>query len=87
MTLLVTFMVLIGTVKINSPGETNEKIAGPLYTKSSSSLSLRYYTSDMSRLARNAILLKDLSLREKPSAITAVKDAKLTASSGLSAHR
>lgn len=65
MALLVIFMVLIGIVKLNALGQTNDEISGSLYSKASSSLSLRYYTSDMSRLARNAILLKDESRREK----------------------
>ncbi|WP_458038908.1 methyl-accepting chemotaxis protein [Pantoea ananatis] len=65
MALLVIFMVLIGIVKLNSLGQINDEISGSLYSKASSSSSLRYYTSDMSRLARNAILLKDESKREK----------------------
>ena len=65
MALLVIFMVLIGIVKINSLGHANDEISGSLYTKASTSLSLRYYTSDMSRLARNAILLSDVTKREK----------------------
>jgi len=65
MALLVMFMVLIGIVKINSLGHANDEISGSLYTKASTSLSLRYYTSDMSRLARNAILLSDVTKREK----------------------
>ena len=65
MALLVIFMVLIGIVKLNSLGQINDEISGSLYSKASSSSSLRYYTSDMSRLARNAILLKDESVREK----------------------
>lgn len=65
MALLVIFMVLIGIVKIDSLGRANDEISGSLYTKASSSLSLRYYTSDMSRLARNAILLSDPTQREK----------------------
>jgi methyl-accepting chemotaxis protein len=65
MALLVMFMVLIGVIKINSLGNANDEIAGSLYSKSSSSLSLRYYTSDMSRLARNAILLTDEYKRDK----------------------
>ena len=65
MALLVVFMVLIGIVKINALGNVNDEISGSLYTKSSTSLSLRYYTSDMSRLARNAILLSDITKREK----------------------
>lgn len=65
MVLLVMFMVLIGIVKINSLGRANDQISGSLYTKASASLSLRYYTSDMSRLARNAILLRDITQREK----------------------
>ncbi|WP_162285655.1 methyl-accepting chemotaxis protein [Pantoea stewartii] len=65
MALLVIFMVLIGVIKINSLGNANDEISGALYSKSSSSAALRYYTSDMSRLARNAILLKDMTKREK----------------------
>lgn len=65
MVLLVIFMVLIGILKINSLGRANDEISGGLYTKASASLSLRYYTSDMSRLARNAILLRDITQREK----------------------
>nr|WP_252988425.1 hypothetical protein [Pantoea stewartii] len=65
MALLVIFMVLIGVIKINSLGNANDEISGALYSKSSSSAALRYYTSDMSRLARNAILLKDVTKREK----------------------
>ncbi|WP_308538853.1 methyl-accepting chemotaxis protein [uncultured Pantoea sp.] len=65
MALLVMFMVLIGIVKINALGNTNDEISGSLYSKASSSLMLRYYTSDMSRLARNAILLSDVTKREK----------------------
>lgn len=65
MALLVIFMVLIGIIKLNSLGQINDEISGSLYSKASSSSSLRYYTSDMSRLARNAILLKDESKREK----------------------
>ncbi len=65
MALLVMFMVLIGIVKINALGNANDDISGSLYTKASTSLSIRYYTSDMSRLARNAILLKDVAKREK----------------------
>ncbi|MFP3339654.1 hypothetical protein R0J91_16870, partial [Micrococcus sp. SIMBA_131] len=61
----VIFMVLLGIVKLNSLGQINDEISGSLYSKASSSSSLRYYTSDMSRLARNAILLKDESKREK----------------------
>ncbi|WP_423139621.1 methyl-accepting chemotaxis protein [Pantoea ananatis] len=52
-------------IKLNSLGQINDEISGSLYSKASSSSSLRYYTSDMSRLARNAILLKDESVREK----------------------
>nr|WP_244557197.1 methyl-accepting chemotaxis protein [Pantoea deleyi] len=59
------FMVLIGIIKINSLGQANDEISGSLYVKASTSLSLRYYTSDMSRLARNAILLSDATKREK----------------------
>ncbi|MFV9670294.1 methyl-accepting chemotaxis protein [Pantoea sp. KXB25] len=65
MALLVMFMVLIGIIKINSLGQANDEISGSLYVKASTSLSLRYYTSDMSRLARNAILLSDATKREK----------------------
>ncbi|WP_275235000.1 methyl-accepting chemotaxis protein [Pantoea ananatis] len=65
MALLVMFMVLIGIVKINTLGSTSDEISGSLYSKASTSLSLRYYTSDMSRLARNAILLRDITKREK----------------------
>ncbi len=65
MALLVIIMVLIGVLKINSLGSANDEISGSLYSKSSASQSLRYLTSDMSRLARNAILLKDESQREK----------------------
>jgi len=65
MALLVVFMVLIGVVKINSLGNANDEISGSTYSKAAASQSLRYYTSDMSRLARNAILLKDVSLRNK----------------------
>lgn len=65
MALLVIFMVLIGIVKINALGNANDAISGSLYIKASTSLSNRYYTSDMSRLARNAILLKDAPKREK----------------------
>ncbi|PWK94312.1 methyl-accepting chemotaxis protein [Pantoea allii] len=65
MALLVTVMVLIGIVKINSLGNANDEISGSLYSKSSAAQSLRYLTSDMSRLARNTILLKDESQREK----------------------
>lgn len=65
MALLVMFMVLIGIVKINALGNTSDEISGSLYSKASSSLMLRYYTSDMSRLARNAILLSDVTKREK----------------------
>ncbi|TDS68048.1 methyl-accepting chemotaxis protein [Pantoea sp. PNA 14-12] len=65
MALLVIFMVLIGIIKLNSLGQINDEISGSLYSKASSSSSLRYYTSDMSRLARNAILLKDESKRDK----------------------
>ncbi|MEJ1268954.1 hypothetical protein ACRPH4_22660 (plasmid) [Pantoea allii] len=53
MAILVLFMVLIGIVKINALGNTSDEISGSLYSKASTSLSLRYYTSDMSRLARN----------------------------------
>lgn len=65
MALLVIFMVLIGIIKMNSLGSISDEISGNLYSKASSSSSLRYYTSDMSRLARNAILLKDESKRDK----------------------
>lgn len=65
MALLVIFMVLIGIVKMNSLGSISDEISGRIYSKASSSSSLRYYTSDMSRLVRNAILLKDVSQREK----------------------
>lgn len=65
MALLVVFMVLIGVLKMNALGNINDEISGVLYGKASSSSSLRYYTSDMSRLARNAILLSDASKREK----------------------
>ncbi|MGC1072799.1 methyl-accepting chemotaxis protein [Pantoea agglomerans] len=65
MALLVIFMVLIGIVKMNSLGSISDEISGSIYNKASSSSLLRYYTSDMSRLVRNAILLKDQSQREK----------------------
>lgn len=65
MALLVIFMVLIGILKLNSLGQINDEISGSIYSKASTSSSLRFYTSDMSRLARNAILLKDESKREK----------------------
>lgn len=69
---------LIGIVKINSLGRAHDEISGSLYTKASTSLSLRYYTSEMSRLARNAILLRDIIQREKPLAITVTKDKRWT---------
>ncbi|KHE02645.1 Tar [Pantoea stewartii] len=65
MALLVIFMVLIGIRKISVMGETTGLITGPIYAKASSSAFLRYYTSDMSRLARNAILLNDAGMKTK----------------------
>ena len=65
MALLVVFMVLIGIVKIRSLGNANDDISGSLYNKATASQSLRFYTSDLSRLALNAILIKDESEREK----------------------
>jgi len=65
MSLLVVFMVLIGIDKINSLGNANDEISGSTYSKAAASQSLRFYTSDIGRLARNAILLKDESQRNK----------------------
>lgn len=65
MALLVVLMVLIGIDKINSLGNANDEISGSTYSKAAASQSLRFYTSDIGRLARNAILLKDGSLRNK----------------------
>lgn len=65
MALLVIFMVLIGIIKANSLGRATNEISGALYSKASASQSLRYYTSDMSRLTISAILLQDASLKEK----------------------
>ncbi|KHD99218.1 Tar [Pantoea stewartii] len=65
MALLVIFMVLTGARKVISLGNTTDQITGSLYSKASSSASLRYYTSDMSRLARNAILLNDAGMKAK----------------------
>ncbi|MFD2051485.1 CHASE3 domain-containing protein [Pantoea stewartii] len=88
MALLVIIMVLIGVLKINSLGSANDEISGSLYSKSSASQSLRYLTSDMSRLARNAILLRDDSQRErKPSVTTAARDMSLTVCSSCSGNR
>ncbi|MGG6110637.1 methyl-accepting chemotaxis protein [Pantoea allii] len=59
MGMLVIFMVLIGITKTSSLGDANSEIAGGLYSKASASALLGFYTQDMSRLARIAVLQQD----------------------------
>ncbi|QZY97652.1 methyl-accepting chemotaxis protein [Pantoea dispersa] len=65
MMLMVFFMALIGISRLVSLGSTTELIAGSLYSKSTASSELRFYTADMSRLARNVILINDPARRDK----------------------
>jgi len=59
MVILVISIYLIGVTKCNSLGKSAEQISGRLYTDASAATKLRYYTSDMSRLVRNLIILTD----------------------------
>lgn len=54
--LLLIIIALTGFNRIQSLGETAETLAGSRYQKASAATSLRYFSIDMSRLARNVIL-------------------------------
>lgn len=54
--LLLIIIALTGFNRIQSLGDTAATLAGSRYQKASAATSLRYYSIDMSRLARNVIL-------------------------------
>lgn len=54
--LLLIIIALTGFNRIQSLGDTAATLAGSRYQKASEATSLRYYSIDMSRLARNVIL-------------------------------
>lgn len=54
--LLLIIIALAGFNRIQSLGDTAATLAGSRYQKASAATSLRYYSIDMSRLARNVIL-------------------------------
>lgn len=93
LSVLVILMVLLGVSKINSLGKTTDEISGSLYSKASSSYLLSFYAADMSRLARNAILLTDSERlvkvindfndeRAKVSEITKIIDSQVSTEKG-----
>ncbi|MBC0856516.1 methyl-accepting chemotaxis protein [Pantoea stewartii] len=63
--MLIVFMLITGLMKLEKIGEANEYISGSVYLKTLASLNLSFYSSDMNRLARSAIIITDKSKRDK----------------------
>lgn len=91
--LLLIIIALTGFNRIQSLGDTAATLAGSRYQKASAATSLRYYSIDMSRLARNVILAdtpdkkigfkKDYdTVRDKATVAIVSLDGMLTTSRG-----
>jgi len=56
--LLLVIVAVTGFTRIQSLGETAETLAGSRYQKASAATGLRYYSTDLSRLVRNIVLVE-----------------------------
>ncbi|MEJ1267789.1 MCP four helix bundle domain-containing protein [Pantoea ananatis] len=63
--LLLIVITLAGLMRIDSLGDTVDKLAGDRFDKATAASNLRFYVTDMSRMVRSIALVDDPAQKER----------------------